>query len=283
MYIRNLPIQIINICAEGLPKRNLLITCDYTNPSEFDICLLDAWVTIKVFHGEIIANGKIFQSLNDMDSHAIVPSMKTGQGEFHIELNNTILHHIEKVRAGGDISLLFESRVLISKVNDVNSLAAPYETAFSIGGNSRFSHQIPQSDWIKILKVIHWSELELLELPMSQIRIIPQLSRALSRFDEAQECFRRGDWDATMLNCRMVFEAIVQDTTGDKEMSKAKEAFSILINDEEKSTRLNNLVKSLGNFLHLGRHETPSNITINRSDAEFSLLLTGGMLRYLSQ
>ena len=159
----------------------------------------------------------------------------------------------------------------------------PFETQFINGGSGRFEYVIPQSEWIKILKNLLWSELEVLEVPLSRIRSIPLLARAVSRFEDAQECHRRGDWEESMLNCRKAFEAIVQDATEQSNMKKANQAFIFIMGEGAKADRLNELAKSLGDFLHLGRHENLPDITIKRADSELALLLTGAILTYLGQ
>ncbi len=281
-----LPITVVNLYAHQPPRRLLEIYCNISNPTSFDICILDAWVNIASLGGLKIAEGKIFQTMHNRVDPAIIPAGKTGQGAFNIALPADVIKYIEERRAGGDVKLWVSSRVLVSRVitvNDVKTLEVPFETQFINGGSGRFEHVIPQSEWIKILKNLLWSELEVLEIPLSRIRSIPLLARAVSRFEDAQECHRRGDWEESMLNCRKAFEAIVQDATEQSNMKKANQALILIMGEGAKADRLNELAKSLGNFLHLARHENLPDITIKRADSELALLLTGAMLSYLGQ
>jgi hypothetical protein len=281
-----LPITVVNLHAHQPPRRLLEISCNISNPTSFDVCILDAWVKVEALGGLKIAEGKIFQTMHNRVDPAIIPRGKTGLGAFNITLPAAVLKCMEERRAGGDVKLWVSSRVLVSRVitvNDVKTLGVPFETQFTNGRSDRFEYLIPQSEWIKILKNLLWLELEVLEVPLSRICSIPSLARAVSRFEDAQECYRRGDWEESMLNCRKAFEAIVQDATGQSNMKNANQAFISIMGEGVKTNRLNELAKSLGDFLHLGRHENLPDITIKRADSELGLLLTGAILTYLGQ
>lgn len=284
--IVGLPITFGKLYAQQPPRRLLEIFCNISNPTSFDICILDAWVKIESLGGLKIAGGKIFQTMHNRVDPAIIPKGKTGLGAFNIALPADVIKYIEERRAGGDVKLYITSRVLVSRVitvNDVKTLEVPFETQFINGGSGRFEHVIPQSEWIKILKDLLWSELELLEVPLSRIRSTPLLARAVIRFEDAQECHRRGDWEESMLNCRKAFEAIVQDATKQSNMKKTNQVFISMMGEGPKTDRLIVLAKSLGDFLHLGRHENFPGITIKRADSELALLLTGAIFTYLGQ
>jgi hypothetical protein len=280
----NLPVVIQRLYAEPPPRRKLKFECRITNPASFDICILDAWVRLEALNGLLVAEGKIFQSMHNRVDPAIIPAGKHGIGAFHVDLPTHVIHQIEQRRTGGDVKLVFSSRVLVSEIyasNDMAMLKPPHETQFSDGGPDFLEYTIPQSEWVKLLKSLGWSELEILEIPSSKLRVIPHLARALQRFEDAQQNYRNGDWEEALMNCRKAFEAIVQDFNGELDMSKAREAFVSILGEGEKANRFDNLAKSLGDFLQLGRHET--GISIKRADAELALLLTGALLTYLGQ
>lgn len=283
---KGLPINVLEIRAERPPRRQLEISCNVHNPAPFDIYILDAWVKVEVLNGLKVTEGKLFHSFNNKIDPAIIPAGESGSGAFVIELPATVLKHVEERRAGGDIKLVLSSRVLISEicvVNGVKALGLPFETQFRNGRTDNFEYLIPQSEWVKVLKSLEWSELEILELPASRLRSNPTLARALQRFEDALECYRRGDWAETMLNCRKVFEAMVQDVTGTSEMRKAHQTLESIIGEGKKADSLDKMIKALNNFLHLGRHEQPPPISIKRADAQLALHLTGPLLTYLGE
>jgi len=284
MKIPRLPVNINEIRAEGPPKRQLEITCHITNSASFDICILDSWIRIKTSNGINLDEGRLFLCMHNKVDPAIIAPNKEGYGAFYISLSTKVLQDIEEKRAGNDIILNFSSRVLVSevfKLNGKNILGVPYETDFVDRFNNAFSYLIPESEWIKLLKNLKWSDLEILEFPSAKLRSIPNITRALKRFDNAQLCYWRGDWEETMLNCRKVFEAIVQDITGDKNMKKSQQVIESMVADGEKADCLNNLIIELTKFLHLGRHEQLPSVQIRRADAQLALHMTGSLLSYL--
>jgi hypothetical protein len=179
-----LPISVLNIRAHHPPTRALEISCDIRNPAPFDISILDAWIGIETDGGLRIAEGKIFQTMHNRVDPAIIPTRGTGLGAFHIPLPAHVLGCIEEQRAGADVKLLLSSRVLVSKVlmvNDDKILGVPFETKFTSGSSEPIEHILPQSEWLKILKSLAWSELELLEVPFSKLRPVPPLARAAGK------------------------------------------------------------------------------------------------------
>uniref|UniRef100_A0A832M3E1 Uncharacterized protein n=1 Tax=Oscillatoriales cyanobacterium SpSt-402 TaxID=2282168 RepID=A0A832M3E1_9CYAN len=286
MKTLTLPIKVFDFYAEPPPRRQLKIACEITNTASFDICILDAWIIVETLNGLKLAEGKIFQTMHNRVDPAIIPSGKSGLGAIHIDLPVQVLQHIEERRAGGDIKLLLSSRVLVSEVlavDAVKTLGIPFETGFGSASSDRFEYLIPQSEWIKVLKRLAWSELELLELPVAKIKGTPALTRAVQRFEDAQDCYRRGDWAETMMNCRKAFEATIKDTTGENDLKEASKALEFLIGEARKAEPLNEVVKNLGDFLHLARHEQFPPIPIKPEDARLALHLTGALLAYLGR
>lgn len=196
MKTPSLLINVQELSADQPTRRQLVLTCNITNSASFDICILDVWVKVEALNSLKLTEGKLFQSLHNRVDPAIILQGKDGLVSFHIDLPPQVLQHIEERRAGGDVKLFFSSRVLVSEVfpvNNVKALGVPFETEFENAGSGRFEHVIPQSEWINLLKSLAWSELEVLELPTSRLRSVPHLFRALERFKDAQECYRRGD------------------------------------------------------------------------------------------
>ena len=275
--------DIFEMRATCSPRRQLELNCRVANSAALPIFIVDAWVKVTALNGLMLADGRIFHTLHNRRDPAIISPGGNGLGSFVIELPDLILFNIEQRRAGGDIELVFSSRVRVSqihKIDGISALGIPYETEFGSRHSEQIKYPIPQSEWVKVLKDIQWSELEIIELPASILRSNQQLARALKRFNDAKISFRHGDWDATMLNCRKAFEAIVQSISGSAEMKEADGVFLSIIGDEDKANHVNGIVKELGKFLHLGRHEQRT-IVISRSDAQLALHLTGSLLMYV--
>ena len=78
--ITHLPVEILGHYAEATPKRNLLLRCRVTNPGSIPIYIMDAWVKVAAMNGTVLADGKIFQSLNNRVGPAIILPTKEGMG-----------------------------------------------------------------------------------------------------------------------------------------------------------------------------------------------------------
>ena len=135
----------------------------------------------------------------------------------------------------------------------------------------------------KLLRGLNWSELELIELPSANAATSPQLSRALKRFQDAQDFYRRGHWEESMGSCRKAFEALVKEITGKDDMSQADAAFAAFISESGKAKLLSEVVKAFTPFLHLARHEQVPAIPIEPKDAMLALLFTASTLSYLAK
>lgn len=76
------------------------------------------------------------------------------------------------------------------------------------GHDGRIQWKIPQSEWVKLLPQLEWSEIELLELPREFLRSHPGLARARERLKDAETALARGDWEGVLQDCRKAYEAV---------------------------------------------------------------------------
>ncbi len=266
------------------PNRRVELRCEIRNQTQIDICILNAWMRVELLNDVNIAEGSLFYSMHNLVDPATIPAGQQGLGAIVIPLSDNILTHIEKRRTGGDVTFRIYSKLLVSSISkkeNMSLLGVPYEVQFENKGSVSVDYTIPQSEWIKILRALGWSELQAFEIPAAKLKAIPGLQRSIDRFNDAQECHRRGDWDESMVNCRKAFEAMIKDATREEDLSKAVQAFSGIIGNEQKADKFNKMVIALGNFLHLARHEQLAPVQMRQSDSLLALHLTGAMLSYL--
>jgi hypothetical protein len=224
---------------------------------------------------------------NQIEGALLWPSKQT-LAALVIPLSSAVLRKIEDQRAGGDFVLRISARVRVCqsviRQQEPETLGVPFETYLrSNEYASGVDYKIPQSDWIKNLRALNWSELELVELPAQLAKSSPQLARAFKRFDEALDFYRRGDWEASMSSCRKAFEALIKDTIGKDDVSLGQAAFMTLISEPEKAKLINELVKAFTPFLHLARHEQHPATKIRPEDALFALQITVSTLLYVAK
>ena len=150
-------------------------------------------------------------------------------------------------------------------------LEASYETAFMVKGSWPVIHSVAQSDWIKLLAQLKWSALELFEIPLELFSSDPNLKRAIELLREAQNRFSRGDWTGVLQNCRQAFEAAAADIGQSSDKASNFPKLLDRVGGGKKSERLNELVKSLSEYCHLGRHEDFPAVNVTREDARAML------------
>lgn len=284
MEIQKLFIKVVRLDASGPPRRQLELTCNVKNQAPFDICILDAWITVATLDGLRLADGKLFHLHFPISSLAIIRSGQECPGVIIIELPSMVLNQIEAQRAGGDFGLRISSTVIACEVRSQNgtiTLGAPLLTQFEDRPGGNFEYTVPQSEWIKVLLRLGWSEIGLLEIPSRNLKANPALARALKRLEDAQDCYRRGYWEDSMANCRKVFEALIKNVADEDDMSHALEAIESLIGKGQKAESINKMVKELSDFLQIARHEKLPAIQIKPEDAELALHFTGALLAYL--
>ncbi len=284
-------ISIVEHRARGFPNRALILHCEIRNPNPDALYIADAWLEVRLPGGRHIAEGRLFHALYNLVDPAIVSAggAKTSLGEITIPLTSTALEAIEEVRKGGDLSMQIDSRILVSAVADgslgpESALRVPIESRFAasqLGG--AFEFKIPQSEWVKLLRQLEWSEIELMELPTARLRSDQRFARARERLTEAETCLGRGDWEGVLQNCRKAWEAAAIGLTGEEDRNSALPKLQAYFGEGLKSEHLNSLAKKLGDFLHLARHDQVERVFITRADAVLAIRLTASLLEYLAR
>jgi hypothetical protein len=284
MAVTPLMIKITQVKVGKPPRRFLELDCQVMNQGTSSVCILDAWLRVQG-NQDLVAEGRLFCPHHNRVDPAIIPAHATGNGVILIELPTPVLQRIEKNRNGLDVVLSFSSRVRVAEVTGDASrplLQAPIETYFTETQGEYFAYRIPQSDWVKLLRELEWSELELLEFPTAKLRAVPALARALTSYEQAQGCFRAGQWPECVINCRKAIECMVKDALAENDMKEGLKAVETLIGTGPKAVQLNEVLKAFNRFVQLARHPQHPHVEIGRNDALFSLRTTGNVLSYIA-
>lgn len=283
--------SVVGYEARGLPSRALILRCEISNPNPGDLYIADGWLEIRGAGGVRVAEGRLFHPLYNMVDPAVVSGggAKKSLGDIVIPLSSSAIQLLEERRNGGDLPLQIDSRILVAGVitgpdGHQLVLSAPIESRFSssaVGGSIEL--RIPQSEWVKLLRQLEWSEMELMELPMTLLRSEPRLARARDRLKEAESCLTQGDWDGVLQNCRMAWEAAAIGLTGEESHRVALPKLAAYFGKGPKAEQLDSLAKKLGEFLHLARHDQPDHVSITRADAVLGLRITASLLDYIAR
>lgn len=280
-----LPLRVTQSHGEGPPMRRLVLTCAVTNESTAPICVLHAWIRVESLGGLRLAEGSLFHMAHALAYPPVIAQGAEGTGIITIELPAPVLDSIEHRRSGGDLPLTISSRVLVAETRTDGEevvFRRPIQTLFEAGRSGEVLHTIPQSEWVKLLRSMAWSEMELLEFPTREIRSDARLARAFKRLEDAQDCCRRGLWEEAVINCRKIFEAMVKDVGGEDSMERAMQVIQTLVSDVAKAQKVNEMVLSVSAFLQLARHEQLPVVTIGPEDAALALHASAALLRYLA-
>lgn len=284
MQTTRLSVKVASHRGHGLPLRQLSLTCAVTNPTSKNLLILDAWIRVETMQGLALAEGTLPHMLYALADPPVILPGAEATAIITIPLPDRVLHELEQRRAGGDLGLRISSRVMACEAQAEGGrlrLTRPITTLLEDTHSGQVEYTIPQSEWVKVLRAMQWSEFMLLELPSRDLRSDERLARALKRLEDARTCFQKGLWEETAVNCRKAFEAMVKDTTGEPSMAKAQDAFNALIPEPSKAALVNQLVKDLGEFLQLARHENLPVIPFAPSDAAMAPHLTAALLAYL--
>jgi HEPN domain len=269
-----LEIQIQNVKAVGPPSRSLELDCIIQGEtgSTRPVAIIYAWINVSVQSIPVI-EGPYFKQCHAPAGRSTFP----GNGSIFIPLTGAVLEAIERDRRG-DLELRISSRVLVAPVKEIPLgreslllLEVGHETTFMLQGTSDFKYTIPQSEWLKLLSQLKWSAIEIFEVPMESLSSDPNLRRAIDLLREAQNRFVRGDWAGVLQNCRQAFEAAAAEVGRTSDKPSNFEQLLDRVGGGKKSEKLSDLVKSLSEFCHLGRHEDFPAVCITREDARAAL------------
>jgi hypothetical protein len=199
-----------------------------------------------------------------------------------IPLSSEAIYLVEQCRQSGDLEYALIFNVVMSPVvshSGESVLGVPRRVLVRNRiGNSGVQGRIPQTQWLQHLKQMGWQDTDIIEIALAPLaRQIPEAGR---RFEEARDRFRAGDWEGTLQSCRSVQESVARVYSPGEQrpnMKTLRDAFD----QGEKGDHLNAVTIALGEFYHLGRHE--SGARINRADALYALQSTAAFLTYLGR
>lgn len=285
------PLRITPIRWEGLgpPSRALRMDCRILNPNPVDLFISDAWLDVRIANGPRLCEGRFFHTEYAMAFPAIVLANEgaAAGGEIVIPLSPAAIEIIEMNRKGGDLTIEIDARVLTCAVSKSQGgalvLLNPMETQFSSGGSGSSIHAtLPQSEWVKLLQRMQWTQFALMEFPTELLRADPRLAGARERLHEAESRFWVGDWEGTIESCRKAWEAAARTLTASDTNTEALKKVGAQLNKQPKTAALDDLARAFGTFVHLARHDQPGGMMFARNDAMLSINLTTAMIAFLA-
>jgi hypothetical protein len=286
------PTTIVNETPRPFP--GFLLACSLSHSEERPLALLSFSAEVRLEKGLTLVQPK--RAADSMSYPAVIEPGKPAEICLAVGFSPEALAAIEDQRSrDGDLTFVVNANALVAPVlrtqgNEGNLMMGPPETAFvecrhPDGFLKGF--RISRDRWSTLLKTFGYSDLELFELPVPVFRDQAIRSEVVGALRRAEAAFRQGNWEETLGASRAAFEGLA--TAAAESPSTAggfKQLWSEAFPDEiekPKGEALDEIVRGLGRFQHLGRHLTHPFTPVDRRDALFSLRMTLSLFEYLGQ
>lgn len=272
--------QVHSVRAESNPSRLLVFDLGLEVLGDEQLCILNAWS--KVILGDAcVAEGPLLQVFSALVYPTVVGGVHPISATVRAPLTAEALNVVEQRRAGGDLGYQISFSVAAIPVKETLLQQPQYglpQTVFfrDRHNNGGVKGTIAQSDWVQLLRQLNWNEARLVEMPVSVAQ--NEFPIAYRHLEEAHDHFRRGHWPETMGACRKVAESVAGKLGGYSDKGANPQSLRQAVGPGPKGDRLNDIARELGQFLHLGRHD--SNVIITRYDALLALELTTALFTY---
>jgi hypothetical protein len=181
------------------------------------------------------------------------------------QLDREQLEAIEELRRGRDFNL---SIVYWFSLNDAGSVVQHLQAQEVI--------EINRGVWIALLEQMGYTKLALLEVPVFDDRISPDLAQASEHLHKAQDAMLRGEYREAVGCCRDVLESIGRALRDTDEPSKP-------VRELTKAERLQRVRNALKVFTHPARHadEVAATFDWTRLDAATTIAMCAALVQEL--
>lgn len=274
-------VRVEKIRAESYPARQLVFDLSMEPLSDRDLQLgiLNSWT--QLYLGDAcVTQGTLLQVFSGLIVPTTIGGIHLVSATVRAPLTTEVLQAVEDKRVGKDLDyrIVFSVAALpIRQVLGLPQLGVPQTVHLrDRHNNGDVSGTIPQSDWVQLLRQMNWGESRLMEIPITIAQTAYPL--AFRYLEEAHDHFRRGHWHEAMTSCRKVAESVAGHLGGYGENGVDPKKLRLAVGEGAKGDRIDDLTTKLGQFLHLGRHD--SNVVITRYDALLALQVTTALFSY---
>ena len=214
--------------------------------------------------------------IQDQPLYTIPPAISISP-HFYMDLDYYRLSQIEKIREGGDLQFY----IILSFIAEVQK---PSPTKRS--GTVRLKGRISKSDWVEtFLPQLRYKDVSLIEIPKIDK---PGFEDIVSRINEAWRHYFRGEYDRTLVECRKAIEGLTtlvrnlgfEREISDNEKRKVVPDWKKALGHKKIGEIIETLVQKHYGFLSPGAHYNKS---INKEDAELAIMITHGLVNFISK
>ena len=214
---------------------------------------------------------------------------KQSFGNLEVSFNNEAIKYIEDIRKDSDPQFTFNIIYRFQKV----ITQSPSHTVINSGdvqvGPIRWLETapfftVPRSEWIKLLKMMKYSEVEIFEVNKLVFKNDENLNQAFEYLKEAESQLRLGNYDGVLVDCKLAFESAAKYAAN----GKTKQGFDLILENVfpdivKKQTPFNDFIQSISNYSQLGRHADYPHLPIDRDEAEFIYIATLNVFSFISR
>lgn len=212
-----------------------------------------------VGHGDLRGMGKLI-------------NMYSTQAEFELLTSQRALNFVyERFRQDYlDFGLFFDCLLNFTREGQPSEIVKPQTTALGF--------RISKHDWLKqVLEPMKYADFALLEFPVPEIPARQQWETILQHIEEAEKQYRNGNDPGTFSYCYAAYEAI-----------KPIENRLSHVENEDKRSAVNSMLKDIRRFFNEGRHVEKGGVDagkfpVDHRDAEFALCLVKSSVAYLAK
>lgn len=191
---------------------------------------------------------------------------------FEMELENRRLDAIEEIRKGGDLEFAM----------NVSALAYCVAKKGSECVDAELKYPVNQSMWIKMLEQMGYRKTLMIEVPIQDKHIPPELAEAAKHLQQAQELMLYGKYRDAVGTCRDVVESLSTGLNDDQDrLPEEIEAWFEGQRTMSKEHRLRLVRRAVRVLTHPARHadKTASQIEWSSHDARAAIALVAALLQ----
>jgi len=271
-------IEKVNISSSSGPIRMLNLNLELSIENTYTLV---SWAKCELR----FKNNQIIPPFSLYDSPRLFKEVQRAWPSAQVPLPKESIRFIEENRTG-DVELALDLRYMAKHFNpsQFRGPADIFDIFSSSDGHSRKNHQIiiPQSNWLKELASLGWSEIEIFEVDKRPLRQDKNLNTIAAQLRQAQNMFREGDLAATLTVCHQAFDSLSKFEIAGTQLKGLDALLNKCFRDTEKQKKIKDLIETTQSICKLGSNEQYPQTPFSRVEVEAQLKLTLSLFELLS-
>jgi hypothetical protein len=202
---------------------------------------------------------------------------------FQFELSNEAIKFIESKRDKDlklTIKLSGNSHMRVWVYNTKFDIKTQ-EDSHIIRFSSSITFTVAQSDWLKILKELHYETFKLIELPFNHKTLKEAYDNIIKEFILAEEYFNKQDYTKTVAHCRSAMDALTRNLRKIEDNVESETNFKWLDNINEATFNWIDAINKTSSSLTSKSHHAGLKKDFQRHEAEAIYLVLLGLLNFI--